>query len=104
MAVGVNSLGNYQDDLQQFIDALPDGYRLVLVTPYNAGNDVAVAEVRDYELSLAKTYSYVTVADWYKAAVENPAIWSGTDGVHYSDSDSTGADLYVKTIQLFKSG
>lgn len=99
LAVGVNSLGNYQDDLQQFIDALPDGYRLVLVTPYNAGNDAAVAEVRDYELSLAKTYSYVTVADWYKAAVENPAIWSGTDGVHYSDSDSTGADLYVKTIQ-----
>lgn len=99
LAVGVNSLDNYQEDLQQFIDALPDGYRLIIVTPYNANNEAQVKEVRDYELTLADTYNYVTVADWYKAATKHPEIWSGTDGVHYSDSDTTGADLYVKTIQ-----
>lgn len=99
LAVGVNSLDNYQEDLQQFIDALPDGYRLIIVTPYNANNEAQVKEVRDYELTLANTYNYVTVADWYKAATKHPEIWSGTDGVHYSDSDTTGADLYVKTIQ-----
>ena len=58
-----------------------------------------VKEVRDYELTLPDTYPYVTIADWYKAASTHPDIWKGTDGVHYSDSDSTGADLYVKTIQ-----
>ena len=97
--MGVNSLDNYQEDLQQFIAALPDGYRLIIVTPYNANNEAQVKEVRDYELTLADTYNYVTVADWYKAATKHPEIWSGTDGVHYSDSDTTGADLYVKTIQ-----
>ena len=99
LAVGVNSLDNYQEDLQQFIAALPDGYRLIIVTPYNANNEAQVKEVRDYELTLADTYNYVTVADWYKAATKHPEIWSDTDGVHYSDSDTTGADLYVKTIQ-----
>ncbi len=99
LAVGVNSLDNYQEDLQQFIDALPDGYRLIIVTPYNANNEAQVKEVRDYELTLADTYNYVTVADWYKAATKHPEIWTGSDGVHYNDSDTTGADLYVKTIQ-----
>ena len=99
LAVGVNSLDNYQEDLQQFIDTLPDGYRLIIVTPYNANNEAQVKEVRDYELTLADTYYYVTVADWYKAATKHPDIWNGTDGVHYSDSTTAGADLYVKTIQ-----
>ena len=99
LAVGVNSLDNYQEDLQQFIDTLPDGYRLIIVTPYNANNEAQVKEVRDYELTLADTYHYVTVADWYKAATKHPDIWNGTDGVHYSDSTTAGADLYVKTIQ-----
>jgi peptidoglycan/LPS O-acetylase OafA/YrhL len=99
LAVGVNSLGNYQEKLQQFIDNLPDGYRLVIVTPYNANNLANIEEVRNYELGLTKTYDYVTVADWYETATNNPNIWNGTDGVHYSDSDTTGADLYVETIQ-----
>lgn len=99
LAVGVNSLDNYKRDLKKFTDALPSGYRLVLVSPYNAKNITQVAEVRDYELQLAKKYSYVAVADWYQVATDHPEIWTGTDGVHYSDSDSTGADLYVQTVQ-----
>ncbi|WP_423218122.1 acyltransferase family protein [Streptococcus equinus] len=99
LAIGVNSLDHYQEDIQQFIDALPDGYRLVIVTPYNAGDEAKVKEARDYELSLAKSYSYITIADWYKAATNHPEIWNGTDGVHYSDANTKGANLYVKTIQ-----
>ncbi|MGT2933939.1 acyltransferase family protein [Streptococcus catagoni] len=99
LAVGVNSLYNYKEDLQKFIDNLPKGSRLVLVSPYNSKNPAQTAEARDYELSLAKKYSYVTVADWYKVAVENPDIWVGSDGVHYSDADTKGAELYVNTIK-----
>ncbi|EHI69131.1 acyltransferase family protein [Streptococcus ictaluri] len=99
LAVGVNSLDNYGQRVQDFIDALPKGHRLVLVTPYNAKNAAQVAEARDYAVTLPKKYSYVTIADWYKVAIENPDIWYGTDGVHYSDTDTKGADLYVSTIQ-----
>lgn len=69
------------------------------MTPYNAGNLTQVKEVRNYELTLPETYDYVSVADWYKVATDNPSIRAGTDGVHYSDSDDTGANLYVSTIQ-----
>ncbi|MGT2888464.1 acyltransferase [Streptococcus didelphis] len=99
LAVGVNSLDNYQEALQKFVDDLPKGNRLVLVSPYNAKDLSSIAKVRDYELKLAKKYSYITVADWYKVALENPDIWYGSDGVHYSDSDTKGADLYVNTIK-----
>lgn len=99
LAVGVNSLDNYKSDLQEFIKDLPKGSRLIIVSPYNANNLAQVAEVRNYELRLAKKYSYVTIADWYQVAVSNPDIWVGTDGVHYSDADTKGADLYVNTIK-----
>lgn len=99
LAIGVNSLDNYKSDLQEFIKDLPKGSRLIIVSPYNANNLAQVAEVRNYELRLAKKYSYVTIADWYQVAVSNPDIWVGTDGVHYSDADTKGADLYVNTIK-----
>lgn len=99
LAVGVNSLDNYKTDLSQFIKSLPKGHRLIIVTPYNAKNMSQVTTVRDYELSLMKKYNYITVADWYKVATEHPEIWGNTDGVHYSDSDTTGADLYVSNVK-----
>lgn len=98
LAIGVNSLGNYQSDLEQFIDALPSGHRLIIVTPYNSKNDYQVEVVRNYELGLAKKYDYITVADWYQTAVDNPSIWIGSDGVHYSET-TEGANLYVTTIK-----
>lgn len=98
LAVGVNSLDNYVQDVQSFIEALPKGHRLVLVSPYNAKNATQVAEARDYAIKLPKKYKYVTIADWYKIAIDNPDIWYGSDGVHYSE-DSQGAELYVSTIQ-----
>ncbi|MGT2935025.1 acyltransferase family protein [Streptococcus castoreus] len=98
LAVGVNSLDNYAQDVQAFIDALPKGHRFVLVSPYNAKNAAQVAEARDYAIKLSQKYNYVTIADWYKVAVENPDIWSGSDGVHYN-ANTKGADLYVSTIQ-----
>lgn len=98
IAVGVNSVYNYQTDIEQFVTALPTGHRLVLVTPYNI-KDGRVPAVRDYELALAQQHDFVSVADWYKAAQDNPTIWEGTDGVHFSDRDSQGADLYAETIK-----
>lgn len=98
LAVGVNSLYNYQEDLEKFITSLPKGHRLVIVTPYNS-TDGRVSEVRNYELDLTQKYDYVTVADWYQAGINNQDIWAGTDGVHFSDTTTKGAKLYAKTIQ-----
>ncbi|MGT2750617.1 acyltransferase family protein [Streptococcus orisasini] len=98
LAVGVNSIEGYENNLQQFIDALPNGHRLVIVTPYNT-KDERIPNVRDYELSLAKKYKYVTTADWYAAAVAHSEIWTESDGVHYNDSSDEGAKLYVETIK-----
>lgn len=99
LAIGVNSLDNYKVDLQQFIDKLPKGHRLVIVSPYNSKNDYQVSLVRDYELTLSKKYKYVTIADWYKTAIENSEIWIGSDGVHYNNQTTKGAKLYVNTIK-----
>ncbi|WP_170237572.1 acyltransferase family protein [Streptococcus hyovaginalis] len=98
IAVGVNSTAGYEEETQKYIDGLPKGHRLVFVTPYNAKAMGDVKAVRDYELKLARKYDYVEVADWYKAALDHPEIWGGTDGVHYSDADTAGADLYVTTV------
>lgn len=98
IAVGVNSVYNYQADIDRFVEGLPKGHRLILVTPYNI-KDGRVPAVRDYELALAKKHDYITIADWYQAANDTPSIWQGTDGVHFSDATSEGADLYAKTIK-----
>lgn len=98
IAVGVNSVYNYQADIDQFVSNLPKGHRLILVTPYNV-KDGRVPAVRDYEKDLAKKYPYITVADWYQTAVDNPDIWNNTDGVHFSDANNRGSELYAKTIK-----
>ncbi|MFC5630033.1 MULTISPECIES: acyltransferase family protein [Streptococcus] len=98
LAVGVNSLYNYQEDLEQFMVALPKGHRLIIVTPYNS-TDGRVSEVRNYELDLTHKYDYVTIADWYQTGIANQDIWGGTDGVHFSDTTTKGAELYAKTIE-----
>lgn len=98
LAVGVNSVYNYEADIQVFLDALPAGHRLVIVTPYNI-TDGRIPDMRAYELSLLDSYPYLAVADWYQVATEHPSIWLETDGVHFSDETSEGADLYAQTIK-----
>ena len=53
-------------------------------------------------MELAKKYDYVYVADWYQAAIDNPAIWYGTDYVHFgteAQSIAAGGQLYAQTIK-----
>ena len=107
IALGTNSSNNYQELLDKFVQELPKGHRLILVTPYdgreaNDSNSVTV-QTRQYELELAKKYDYVYIADWYQAAIDNPAIWAGTDNVHFGlESDGSidvGGNLYAKVVK-----
>ncbi|KXT77537.1 Acyltransferase family [Streptococcus sp. DD11] len=106
LALGTNPVDNYEDLLNQYVEALPKGHQLILITPYDgrsAGDENSLpVKVRHYELELAKKYDYVYVADWYQTALDNPQIWAGTDAVHYgSDADSMaeGGLLYANTLK-----
>lgn len=106
IALGVNEVNDYFDQLDQIVENLPTGHRLILVTPYDGrvlDNPNAIANrTRDYMIKLADQYDYVLVADWYKTAVDNPEIWYGTDDVHFgseSDSITKGGELYAKTVR-----
>ena len=107
IALGTNSSNNYQELLDKFVQELPKGHRLIFVTPYdgreaNDSNSVTV-QTRQYELELAKKYDYVYIADWYQAAIDTPAIWAGTDNVHFGlESDRSidvGGNLYAKVVK-----
>ena len=106
LALGTNTVDNYESLFNQFIEKLPKGHRLVLVTPYDgrtAHNASSLAvKTRQYELELAKKYDYVFVADWYQVAIEHPEIWYGTDYVHFGSESTTitkGGELYAQTVK-----
>ena len=106
VALGTNTVENYEALLNQIVAKLPKGHRLILVTPYHgrtAHNGASIAvKTRQYELELAKKYDYVFVADWYKTAIQHPEIWYGTDYVHFGAESTTitkGGELYAQTIK-----
>ncbi|KXT76048.1 acyltransferase family protein [Streptococcus sp. DD12] len=106
IATGVNTVNDYKSSLDQIVASLPKGHHLVFVTPYDGryitSSDAVVNQTANYMRELAQKYDYISVADWNQVAQTNSAIWVGTDGVHFgstSDSISTGATLYVQTLQ-----
>ena len=107
IALGTNSSNNYQELLDKFVQELPIGHRLLFVTPYDVleANDstLVTVQTRPYQLVLAKKSDYVYVADWYQVAVDNPAIWAGTDSVHFGlESDGSidvGGNLYANVVK-----
>lgn len=111
LAVGVNEVTNSKEVLETIIKALPDGSRLVLVTPYNGSySDIKgsnVYKTRQNELKLAKQYNFIAVADWKKTAEAHPEIWEGTDFVHFERTDglldydllAKASGYYTETIE-----
>ena len=106
LALGTNTVSNYEEVLNKLVEQLPKGHRLILVTPYDgrvvgdANSDLM--KTRQYQIDLAKKYDYVYVADWYQTAMDNPAIWYGTDYVHFgvdATSIAEGGRLYAQTIK-----
>lgn len=106
IALGTNPSDDFKERLDQIVSDLPKGHRLIFVTPYDgrvAGDASSVSvRTRQYQQELAKKYDYIYIADWYQTALDNPAIWTGTDNVHFgSDSDTInqGGQLYANTVK-----
>ncbi|KXT74750.1 Acyltransferase family [Streptococcus sp. DD10] len=106
IALGTNPVDDFKEELDKLVTNLPKGHRLILVTPYDGrvagdANSISV-QTRQYELELAEKYDYVSIADWYQVALENPDIWLGTDNVHFGSNAETikqGGELYANTIK-----
>lgn len=106
VATGVNIVFNYEEELNELIKALPKGYRLILVTPYDGNSDKydnPVAEKHaQYARELAKKYAYVSIADWNATAKQHPEIWVGSDHIHFgedADTIAAGGRLYAQEIK-----
>lgn len=106
IATGVNIVYNYQEELDKLVNLLPNGYRLILVTPYDGNSttyDNPVAEKHaQYIRQLAKKYDFITVADWNEVSKKNPQIWVGSDKIHFGgtyDTTIEGGKLFAQTIQ-----
>lgn len=106
IATGTNIVYNYEEELNKIIELLPNGYRLIFVTPYDgnyASYDNPVAEKQaTYERQLAENYDYITIADWNAVAKANPQLWVGTDNIHFGGDSATkleGATLFAQTVK-----
>lgn len=101
IALGTNTANNYQELLDQLVKDFPKGHRLIFVTPYD-GNftpSTSIAyQTGQYEKELAQQHDYISIADWYQVAKDNPTIWYNTDLVHFN-LETNGADLFAQTIK-----
>lgn len=101
VALGTNAADNYQELLDQLVNDFPKGHRLIFVTPYDGNytpsNSIAY-KTGQYEQDLAEKYDYISIADWYQVAKDNPTIWLNTDLVHFN-LETNGADLFAQTIK-----
>lgn len=106
IATGVNIVYSYEEELNQIVDALPKGHRLIFVTPYDGNSasyeDPIAEKHAAYVRKLAQTHDFITVADWEKASKENPQVWAGSDYIHFgTDAASTaeGGRIYAQIIK-----
>ena len=86
ISIGTNALDGTDKQLLKLIHDLAPGHRLILVTPYDqrAEPDWNSSKLADFERTLPKKYSFITIADWQKMAAKHPDVFKGTDGVHFA--------------------
>ncbi|HFI0400059.1 TPA: acyltransferase family protein [Streptococcus suis] len=101
VALGTNTTDNYQELLDQLVKDFPKGRRLIFVTPYDGNftpSESISYQTGQYEKELAEKYDYISIADWYQVAKDNPPIWYNTDLVHFN-LESNGGEVFAQTIK-----
>lgn len=82
IAMGLNDM-NYsgEDAVEEVIDSLPKGKRLILVVPFARDNQESkiVRAMR----SVAPKYKFVTLMDWEAFSKGRPDLYEESDGVHF---------------------
>ncbi|WP_461215572.1 acyltransferase family protein [Lacticaseibacillus sp. GG6-2] len=99
ICIGTNALDDYAKQLHQILTDLQPGHKVVLMTPYNAkaAPDWNSSKLAVLERKLPAKYQWITIADWESVASRHPAVFAGTDGVHFAGR-AEGDKLYADTI------
>ncbi|MCL2494784.1 MAG: acyltransferase [Oscillospiraceae bacterium] len=97
IALGSNGYGDWRAQIDFMLEELPEGRRVVFVTPYLGIPDPETfdVEIAAYYRELALELPYVTVADWAQAAAERPELLAA-DGTHIRGN--TGAQLFADVV------
>jgi hypothetical protein len=92
VALFTNTQSFTQDETIRFLDAVPAGRRVILVTPYGKDYMEATAE---FLRGLPAQYPYVTIADW-NLAIRDHTDLLAPDGMHMNGDDSK--QIYANVI------
>jgi peptidoglycan/LPS O-acetylase OafA/YrhL len=92
VALFTNTQSFTQDETIRFLDAVPSGRRVIVVTPYGKDYMEATAE---FLRGLPAQYPYVTVADW-NLAIRDHRDLLAPDGMHMKGDDSK--QIYANII------
>ncbi|GHU73719.1 hypothetical protein AGMMS49992_13270 [Clostridia bacterium] len=105
VALGTNGTRFFEDMITDMINMLPDGHRLIFVTPYDGRWTKTWASFRTtaYLRSIDGMYPFVTIADWAKV-VDGHLDWLTTDKVHLRNSKAvaTYVDVINSAISIAK--
>lgn len=68
IVVGTNSLDDYKEQTDLLLQTVPEGHRVILMTPHDGSVDASYnsEKLAVYERSLVNQYKYVTLADYLK--------------------------------------
>ncbi|GHU62883.1 hypothetical protein AGMMS49983_05190 [Clostridia bacterium] len=92
VALFTNTQSFTQDETIRFLEAVPPGRRVILVTPYGKDYMEATAE---FLRGLPEQYPYVTIADW-NLAIRDHTDLLAPDGMHMNGDDSK--QIYANII------
>jgi hypothetical protein len=92
VALFTNTQNFTQDETIRFLDAVPSGRRVILVTPY--GKDY-MEPTAEFLRGLPAQYPYVSVADW-NLAIRDHTDLLAPDGMHMESDDAK--QIYANII------
>ncbi|MDR0876010.1 MAG: acyltransferase [Clostridiales Family XIII bacterium] len=92
VALFTNTQNFTQDETIVFLDAVPQGRRVIFVTPY--GKDY-MEPTAEFLRGLPSQYPYVTIADW-NLAIRDHTDLLASDGMHMESDDAK--QIYANTI------
>lgn len=97
IALGTNAIKDPTSSLEEIIEKIPNGTRIIFVTCYDNRYEkphrVSVAMEK-----VASKYKFITLMPWEKEAINHPEYYQGTDGVHfYGVMDAY--DAYLKMLK-----
>jgi hypothetical protein len=103
VSLGANGYGAWAAQIDGMVDELPAGRRLIFVTPYTGKRQegLFVEEIATYYRTLAKTHSFITVADWAKLISSNTQ-YLAADRIHFGNVRKCSqmfVDLVMMAIQ-----